>query len=424
MLDDPRGDLGAQTRQVGELGDGGRVDVDLRGGRGGSRWSPRREPGAVPRTSRTARAEARSRDGCIEDSFSSSDDRVRRNDFVGWFVLIESAGSGVLHRHLLSLGGPHRESRAGAADEPKSPRRQRLSPRSAEIARAGRASENSSPQSADPRETRGPAALAGSRQRDLAPVQIPVGPPRIDSPAVAGQRDHRRRLRRLGRPPGDPLRPGRPRRRPALSRLHLVVSDSALEVARGELSSGIDSPAAWLAHLRLPRAAARRIALHDNADIGASIASGSYPAAAMIVIPCSGGTLGSIANGDLARPAPARRGRLPEGAAPAGPGVSRVAVLARPHREHAARDARRGDRGAAVARVLRGLPVDGPVPRCLLRARRAAARTLAAGRAVPLEGGSGGRGAEAPATTLVSAPAQSADAAGMEPPAASGRRSR
>jgi 4-hydroxy-3-polyprenylbenzoate decarboxylase len=80
-------------------------------------------------------------------------------------------------------------------------------------------------------------------------------------------------------------------------RLHLVVTGSALEVARGELSQEIDSAAAWVAHLQLHRAAARRITLHDNADIGASIASGSYPTAAMIVIPCSGGTLGSIANG-------------------------------------------------------------------------------------------------------------------------------
>ena len=80
-------------------------------------------------------------------------------------------------------------------------------------------------------------------------------------------------------------------------RLHLIVTGSALEVARGELSREIDSPAAWIANLRLPPAAARRVTLHENADVGASIASGSYPAAAMIVIPCSGGTLGSIANG-------------------------------------------------------------------------------------------------------------------------------
>jgi len=82
-----------------------------------------------------------------------------------------------------------------------------------------------------------------------------------------------------------------------LSRLHLVVSDAALRVARTELDAGIDSPAAFLSALGMPRAAERRIVLHDNADVGASIASGSYPSAGMAVVPCSGGTLGSIAHG-------------------------------------------------------------------------------------------------------------------------------
>src|SRR4029077_3190398 len=41
----------------------------------------------------------------------------------------------------------------------------------------------------------------------------------------------------------------------------------------------------------------RKIHAQSNADIGANVASGSYPSDAMLVIPCSVGTLGRIANG-------------------------------------------------------------------------------------------------------------------------------
>jgi flavin prenyltransferase len=82
-----------------------------------------------------------------------------------------------------------------------------------------------------------------------------------------------------------------------LARLHLVLTDPALDVARSEMSESIATPQDWIAALGAPKAQRERIVLHDNGDVGASIASGSYPVSGMIVIPCSGGTLGSIAHG-------------------------------------------------------------------------------------------------------------------------------
>ena len=84
---------------------------------------------------------------------------------------------------------------------------------------------------------------------------------------------------------------------PGLGRLHLVLTDSALKVARQEIDREIDRPERWVASLDAAKNVTSRIELHPDGDVGASIASGSYPTAGMIVIPCSGGTLGAIAHG-------------------------------------------------------------------------------------------------------------------------------
>src|SRR5438445_10721567 len=71
---------------------------------------------------------------------------------------------------------------------------------------------------------------------------------------------------------------------PQLARLHLILSEASLEVARSELDAEISSPQDWISRLSAPRRALARIELHLNERVGASIASGSYPTTGMIVI--------------------------------------------------------------------------------------------------------------------------------------------
>ena len=80
-----------------------------------------------------------------------------------------------------------------------------------------------------------------------------------------------------------------------VKKIHLVVSGSGLKLLRDELELDVGHSAEIPA--ALAGGATRKTEYLLDSDIGASIASGSYPVDGMIVIPCTTGCLAQIATG-------------------------------------------------------------------------------------------------------------------------------
>jgi 4-hydroxy-3-polyprenylbenzoate decarboxylase len=82
-----------------------------------------------------------------------------------------------------------------------------------------------------------------------------------------------------------------------VGRIHLVVSPSALRVLAEE--TGISGRNSLVEKVfgGSDAGGAEKIIQHAHEDVGAPIASGSYPSDGMIVLPCSMGTLAGIAHG-------------------------------------------------------------------------------------------------------------------------------
>src|SRR6267142_1992590 len=80
-----------------------------------------------------------------------------------------------------------------------------------------------------------------------------------------------------------------------VARVHLVVTEAGQRLFAEEL--GITSGDLKQLPSRILGHTVAKIDVLPNKDAGASIASGSYAVDSMVVIPCSMGTLGAIANG-------------------------------------------------------------------------------------------------------------------------------
>ncbi|NDD62949.1 MAG: UbiX family flavin prenyltransferase [Acidobacteria bacterium] len=83
---------------------------------------------------------------------------------------------------------------------------------------------------------------------------------------------------------------------PAVERIDLVITQAGVRVVGEELGINVAGTDPRVAQELIGRESSK-VVIHSANDIGASIASGSYLSDAMVILPCSMGTLGAIAGG-------------------------------------------------------------------------------------------------------------------------------
>lgn len=83
---------------------------------------------------------------------------------------------------------------------------------------------------------------------------------------------------------------------PEVRQINLVISGPGRRVITDELDVSANAHTEQIVAEMIGRPSIKSIVFHPG-DIGAAIASGSYPVDAMVIIPCSASTLGVLASG-------------------------------------------------------------------------------------------------------------------------------
>lgn len=83
---------------------------------------------------------------------------------------------------------------------------------------------------------------------------------------------------------------------PEVRQINLVISGPGRRVITDELDVSANAHTEQIVAEMIGRPSIKTIVFHPG-DIGAAIASGSYPVDAMVIIPCSASTLGVLASG-------------------------------------------------------------------------------------------------------------------------------